>query len=400
MKRHHQLYVLLILSIIFIPAAYVFVAAVFVVQMHKREYATLKSIKNNVLLSIIFLYIVIGVVFSKHILISSLYGLMMFLCLYSIGMVNVNMNHTNLQSIKKIIYIVSVIVFIIGIIQYINPQFAMPKKWVDGEVFQLKKRIYSTFFNPNVFGFYINIILIIICGTINFNGNDKLEMIVFLLGIICLFLTFSRTAWLSLIVTLIISGILFNKKYFKYALIIALVIISLDKILSIGRSDPSKVLGDSSMLYRFEIWKACFKIIKDNIITGIGFGTLSKYITEYSDVVKSNIEHCHNIYIQVLSETGIIGTSGVLYVSYNLISKLWFNIRKKENQISVTSFVIIIMVLIHGTVDSVFLTPQIMMILSIYIGIVLNEYKERLVTVPKENKFYLNYLDSNEREAG
>ena len=49
MKRHHQLYALLILSIIFIPAAYVFVAAVFVVQMHKREYATLKSIKNNAL---------------------------------------------------------------------------------------------------------------------------------------------------------------------------------------------------------------------------------------------------------------------------------------------------------------------------------------------------------------
>jgi len=400
MKIHHQLYALLILSIIFIPAAYIFVAAVFVVQMHKREYVILKSIKNNALLTIIFLYIVIGVVFSKHILISSLYGLMMFLCLYSIEMVNVNMNHTNLQNIKRLIYIITVIVFIIGIIQYINPHFAMPKKWVDGEEFQLKKRIYSTFFNPNVFGFYINIILIIVCGTIDFKGNDKLEMIIFLLGIICLFLTFSRTAWVSLIVTLIISGILFNKKYFKYALIIALVIISLDKVLSIGRSDPSKVLGDSSMLYRIEIWKACFKIIKDNIITGIGFGTLFKYITEYSDVVKSNIEHCHNIYIQVLTETGIIGTSGVLFVLYNLISKLWINIRKKENQNLVTSFVIIIMVLIHGTVDSVFLTPQIMMILSIYVGIRLNDYKERLVTVPKQNKFYLNYLDKNEREVG
>lgn len=400
MKRHHQLYILLILSIIFIPAAYLFVAAVFVVQMHKGEYASLKLIKNNKILVIILLYIVIGVVFSEHILISSLYGLMMFLCLYSIGMANVNISHTDLHNIKKIIYIVTLIVFIIGILQFINPQFVMPKKWVDGEEFKLNKRIFSTFFNPNVFGFYINIILIIVCGTINFNGDDKLETIVFTLGIICLFLTFSRTAWLSIIATLIISGILFNKKYFKFALIIALVILSLDTSFSVGRSDPSKVLEDSSMLYRFEIWKACYKIIKDNLITGIGFGTLSKYITEYSDVVKSNIEHCHNIYIQVLTETGIIGTSGVLFVLYNLIKKLWFKIKEKRNQNLVTSFAVIIMVLIHGTVDSVLLTPQIMMILSIYVGIMLNENKERLVTVPNQNKYQLNYINSNEREAG
>lgn len=380
MKRHHQLYILLILSIVFIPAAYLYVAAVFVVQMSRKEYTTLKSIKSNKLLVTIFICIVVGVAFSDYILISSLYGLMMLICLYSIGMTTVNMNYTDFHNIKKVIYIVSVIVFIIGILQFLNPQFVMPKKWVDGEEFQLKKRIFSTFFNPNIFGFYINIILLIVCGTIKSHGNDKLEMTVFALGIICLFLTFSRTAWLSLIITLIISGILFNKKYFKFALIIALVIISFDKILSIGRSDPSKVLEDSSFLYRFEIWEACFKIIKDNIITGIGFGTLFKYVTTYSDVVKSNIEHCHNIYIQVLTETGIIGLSGFLIVLYNLITNLWFKIRRENNQKYITSFSIIMMVMIHGIVDSVFLTPQIMMILCIYIGVMLG--RERIVCVP------------------
>jgi len=401
MKRHHRLYILLILSIVFIPAAYLFVAAGFVVQMSHGEYETLKYIKNSKLLVIILMCIAIGVLFSDYMLISSLYGLMMLLCLYSVGMTSVHMYYINLHNIKRLIYIVSVIVFLIGIIQFLNPEFVMPKKWVDGEEFRLKKRIFSTFFNPNIFGFYINIILILVCGTINFYGNDKLERTVFVFGTMCLFLTFSRTAWVSLIITLIISGILFNKKYFKFALIIALVIISFDKILCVGRSDPSKVLEDSSTLYRFEIWKACFKIIKDNIITGIGFGTLFKYISSYSDVVKLNIEHCHNMYIQVLTETGIVGLSGFLVVLYYLMTNLWFKIRREKNQKWVTSFSIMIMVMIHGIFDSVFLTPQIMMILSIYVGIMLSECKERFVTVPNYNNEYsMNYNESDEREVG
>lgn len=401
MKRHHQLYILLILSIVFIPAAYLFVAAGFVVQMSHREYEALKYIKNSKSLVIILMYIVIGILFSDYILISSMYGLMMLLCLYSVGMTSVYKYYINLHNIKKLIYIVSVIVFVIGIIQFLNPELVMPKKWVDSEEFRLKKRMFSTFFNPNIFGFYINIILIIVCGTINFYGNDKLESTVFLFGTMCLFLTFSRTAWLSLVVTLVISGILFNRKYFKFALIIALVIISFDKISSVGRSDPSKVLEDSSVLYRFEIWKACFKIIKDNIITGIGFGTLFKYIASYSDVVKLNIEHCHNMYIQVLTETGIVGLSGFLVVLYNLITNLWLKIRREKNQKWITSFSIIIMVMIHGIFDSVFLTPQIMMILSIYVGIMMSECKERFVTVPNyNNEHNTNYNENDEREAG
>lgn len=385
MKRHHQIYILLILSIVFIPAAYVFAAAVFVVHISKGECKVLNSIKSNSSLVVVFIYIVIGIVFSKYILISFLYGIMMFLCLYSIGLSSVYMEQAYLQNLKKIIYLVSLVVFIIGIMQYLNPDFVMPKKWADIEEFKLKKRIYSTFFNPNVFGFYINIVIIVACENISIRSKSNIEKIVFASGIVCLFLTFSRTAWLSLIISLIISGCVFNKKYFKFALIISLIILGSDKALNIGRSDPSKVIEDTSILYRFEIWKACFKIISDNVITGIGFGTLFKYITAYSDTVKSNIEHCHNIYIQILTETGVIGFSGFLFILYNLIGSLWVKARRNRNNKSVvTSFTIIVMVMIHGTVDSVFLTPQIMMILSIYAGVM--SRKERTLYAPKDYK--------------
>lgn len=368
MKKDKQLYILIILSILFIPAAYVFVAAVFIAQIYRGDYKNISDIKTNNYFLIVFLYIIMGVVFSKYVLISSLYGVMMMLCIYSVRLTTEYIKSTNIKKIKNLIYFVSLVAFIIGIVQYLNPHFIIPQKWIDVEEFKLKKRIFSTFFNPNVFGFYINIILIMLCGEINIKNRNYIELVTFLLGLICLFLTFSRATWISLIISLVISGVLFDKKYFKFALVIFVIIIGFDKILNIGRSNPIKLKEDSSMLYRIEIWKACFSIIKDNLFTGIGFGTLFKYISSYSDIVKPNIEHCHNLYIQVLTETGIIGFSSLILILNKLIKDIWNKTKKRNNQKWVTSFSIILMVMVHGTVDSVFLTPQIMMILSIYIG--------------------------------
>lgn len=185
MKKDVQLYILLILSIFCIPAAYLFVAAVFVVQINRGNYNSLKKIKNNKMLIIVLTYIFIGVAFSDYLLISSLYGLMILICLYTVSITYESMDYIDIYTIKRILYIVSIIVFIIGIVQFLSPQFVIPKKWVDGVEYQLNKRIYSTFFNPNIFGFYINIVLII--ASINMKSDDRLGAAVFIVGVLCLF---------------------------------------------------------------------------------------------------------------------------------------------------------------------------------------------------------------------
>jgi len=355
---------IVISSVLFIPAAYVFVASVFVLQFAKGN-INLKN--NNTIFRLIIAYVFIGVSFSQYKLISSAYGLMMLLCLYSYYLFSLSSTSLNLNKTKKIIYTISIIVFLIGIFQYLSPQFAMPGKWVDKGEYQLHKRIYSTFFNPNIFGFYINFIIIMVCESLDLK-KINIEWIVFTSGVLCLFLTFSRTAWISLIISLLIVST-FNKKYLKFAIIISITIFGMDKILGIGRMDPVKAAEDSSILYRFEIWKACIRILKDKFFTGIGFGTLFKHISQYSDVVKPNVEHCHNLYLQIFTETGIAGFSIFIIFLYKAVSTLWSKIRGyKNNQLWITSLTVLIMTMIHGMVDSVFFTPQILMILSIYAG--------------------------------
>jgi hypothetical protein len=142
--------ILVFASILFVPAAYVLVSAVFIIEV---LHFNLKANKSSVLPLI---YIFLGTVLSEYKLISSIFGLMMLLCMYTYY----QFSNSNIDfNFKKTIYIVSMIVFIIGIIQYLNPNFTIPYKWIDAEKYNVNKRIYSTFFNPNVFGFYINFII-------------------------------------------------------------------------------------------------------------------------------------------------------------------------------------------------------------------------------------------------
>ncbi len=358
-------FLLLILSITFIPAAYIYVAAVFIVQLTRRNY---RMGSGRKLYALIYAYVAIGLMSSEYKLISAAYVLIMLLCFYSFHMFS-SMDESSIEKIKRLALIVSIIVFALGIIQYFNPGFAIPSKWVDKSEYNLSKRIYSTFFNPNVFGFYANFILLLSCENLDFK-KINLEWASFAGGVICLILTFSRTSWVSIIAALIIAS-LFNKKYLKYAVIISIAIFTADALMGVGRANPIKSIEDSSILYRMEVWKASIEIIKDNFISGIGFGTLSRHIANYSSTVSTNVEHSHNLYIQVFTETGAIGFSIFLTL-------LWSIMKKFKNRLSavcgsrskswITAFAVFAMTMIHGLVDSVPLTPQILMILSIYSG--------------------------------
>lgn len=357
-----KMLLLLIFSIVFIPAAYAFVAAVFIVQLIKGNSCISLRNKSSIL---IYAFVSIGLISSEYKLISTAYALIFILCYYSFQMFN-SLDINSIKKINKLIFAVSIIVFAIGIIQYLNPGFSIPSKWVDANEYNLSKRIYSTFFNPNVFGYYTSFIILLTCENLDLK-KINFDWAVFVSGVLCLILTFSRTAWISLIISLIVASF-FNKKYLKYAIIILISIYALDTLLGIGRINPVKAVEDSSFLYRLEVWKASIEIIKDNFISGIGFGTLFKHVADYSSVVSTKIEHSHNLYIQVFTETGILGFSIFLLLLFNVLKTFRSKLFKDNNKIWISAFAVFFMTMIHGLVDSVPLTPQILMILSIYAG--------------------------------
>ena len=85
------------------------------------------------------------------------------------------------------------------------------------------------------------------------------------------------------------------------------------------------------------IYKTAFKIFKDNIIIGIGPKNFRKVCLypEFNKNFLSCSTHPHNIYLQLLSETGIVVFVSVLYIflfsCYKIISLYFDKSRLRED---------------------------------------------------------------------
>ncbi|MEW4924364.1 O-antigen ligase family protein [Algibacter sp. 2305UL17-15] len=100
-------------------------------------------------------------------------------------------------------------------------------------------------------------------------------------------------------------------------------------------------LNTDSILGRFFIWKISLKIIKDNFLTGIGFGNFQpvymEHQSEYFALVSHNskealladtINFAFNEFIQLFVETGVIGFLLVII----LITIILYNLYKIKNR--------------------------------------------------------------------
>lgn len=382
MKNNYTI-IMMILSVLFIPAAYVFVIAIFMGVLFKDNFNFIENGKNNKIIYLASIWIIIVTILSQYKSISAFFLLMIISCIVTLLYISYRDNLPDKEQFLMVLYILALITYAIGFVQMFSTIFNMPTKWVDSSQYNIDKRMFSTFFNPNVYGFFINIVILCIVSNITSKDKSKtiaiLENVTLPISILCLFLTFSRTSWVSLIGALLVLSFFTDKKYIKYVIIITLFLLIADKISGAGRSEINKIANDSSFAYRLELWRTSLKIIKDHMFFGIGFGTFFKYTSQYSVIITHYIEHCHNIYLQILMETGIFGFTLFLIAIYNIFKAIYINYKRKNNCVFYKmSALIIVMTLIHGLVDSVPLTPQIMFILSIFMGIFLYESKQQV----------------------
>ncbi len=186
-------------------------------------------------------------------------------------------------------------------------------------------RIYSTFDNPNNFAellaltipFYFAMIL-----------NSRTFRMKFWLTaalippVIAIAATYSRSSWIGLSVALLVFVTILDKRILPVVILGGIAALPLlpqsiiNRILTIGN------LQDSSTSYRFRIYEAFFKMLKDYWLVGVGLGSDAVY-----DVIKTYPQmsngyyplHAHNNYVQLCGEMGILGSVGFLAVVINSI---------------------------------------------------------------------------------
>ncbi len=205
------------------------------------------------------------------------------------------------------------------------------QSWVDSEMFEdIKTRVYSTLDNPNVLGQYL-ILAIPLTFACMLKGKGFLSKVVyagiFLTCTACLLFTWSRAAWVGVVLALVIMLI---KKDHRFLALCVVGIVLLPAVLPqsiMARLTSIGNTGDSSTSYRISVWIASINMAKDYFLTGVGLGS-DAFATMYRGYALGGASfalHAHNFYLQWIADMGIGGLIVyflIILTAYKCISRI------------------------------------------------------------------------------
>lgn len=332
-------------------------------------------IKKPICISLV-LYIIFTLLNSKYKSDSIIGVLFIFILmiLYQLIRKYILMIDLNLELIRYFI-LSNIIIGTLGIVQFYffeNPN--IPCGWIDSNTYtNIKMRAYSTLINPNVLaGYLVFTISFLIISLENIKLHKK-RFISILISTICLILTYSRGAWATLIVVILVTYI-YRKKiiYIIYACIFYISIILINLNAGLERLNINRTLHDSSLDYRIEIYRTILRIIKDNFVFGTGINTMKHYIDMYSSVIKAPVYHGHNIVLSILGEIGFVGFVIFVIITVTTIKSISLFWKTDYKEMGICTMLGTISIFVHGLIDAVALTPQFLFFIIYIFATVIN----------------------------
>jgi O-antigen ligase len=171
-----------------------------------------------------------------------------------------------------------------------------------------KNRLASTFFDPNFIGAYFVICLAILLDRFFSKKDPKLTF--FLIILVALFLTFSRSAWGMFGVVVLVYGVKKSRFLLLVSLFVAfLAYFAVPRIQTriSGLTDPA-----DSAAFRLISWKNTWEIVSENPVFGVGFNTFRYVQRDYGYLdIDTFLTHSgagsDSSLLFVLATTGIFG---------------------------------------------------------------------------------------------
>jgi len=200
--------------------------------------------------------------------------------------------------------------------------------WQDVSMFtDISGRVVSTLENPNVLAWYLVLTMpfMIVSAFIAENVRARMPYVICaFVSLMCLVYTWSRGSWLGFIFLCLILFIIISRKsiavYLGFVIMIPFTPLVLpdtivQRFMSIGN------IADSSTSYRVNIWLGTLRMIRENLIEGIGIGR-DPFRIVYPGYSLAGIEgapHSHSLYFQILTETGLIGLIVFIFIIFFLL---------------------------------------------------------------------------------
>ncbi|MBR3624451.1 MAG: O-antigen ligase family protein, partial [Selenomonadaceae bacterium] len=186
-------------------------------------------------------------------------------------------------------------------------------KWVDGDAFpELKRRIFSTWENPNIFAGFLDMCIALLLGIYakcKYNKEKFVCVILMAIGVGALILTYARGAMLTLFAVVVVYGFLKDKRLLIVCVAFGILALALNPLV-FERIASVFTATDTSSEMRLAFWEATIAMIEDHPLLGIGWGAYFMVYPEYDFYMQGEkilIVHAHNIYLNYAAEIGVLG---------------------------------------------------------------------------------------------
>lgn len=144
----------------------------------------------------------------------------------------------------------------------------------------------------------------------------KLLFFVILTSCAALIFTFTRAAWIAVIVEVFVLFAFIFRKYLKIFSIALLILVLLGSIIALSSADYKKLIIHGSEQPRIAAFQYSIDIIKNNFFTGIGYGKKAFLLNFQNNV---EVQHTHNIFLNTAIETGIPGLAFFVIILFFVI---------------------------------------------------------------------------------
>jgi putative inorganic carbon (HCO3(-)) transporter len=183
-------------------------------------------------------------------------------------------------------------------------------------------RITGPFGHANDFAAYLSFVVFLFIGALQtpWKRMSKRLLAFYAVGLAlvlsCLVWTYSRGAWIAVLLTAVLVAALTRKKRVLAAFFLLLVTVFLFASPDLkGRIASLGTARDSTTHERKLLWEESFRMIQDSPWTGLGINTYARNEPRYKlPESQTDFQYAHNGYLQIAAETGFLGLFGFLTV--------------------------------------------------------------------------------------
>ena len=234
---------------------------------------------------------------------------------------------------------------------------------------KLLLRPYATFPHPNAMAGFVLVVLALSLSIKEKTGKTSLFKKLFLgLGAITIFISFSRSAWLALVCLIICrlgSPLVHRYKKFLKAIYVLIVIVLLGFGYFIYQLN---LFGSEAFAQRWYLAKVACELFLSSPFVGIGLNNFVVKLPLYWQPGQVFLlQPVHNLFLLLLSETGLAGVAIVIYLLLKIVS---LRQQAKTNKTDLTLPVVFGLVIILGMTDHYWFTlQQNMLLLTVLLGL-------------------------------